>query len=301
MNGVTLRLLLLLYPRAWRARYGQELRYVIVRSTAAGRSPWRMGADVARAAAVVRAQALGIVGAGVTRHDRATGGCVLVLWAWVAIAISGAGLQKASEHWQGAVPTGDRGLATVAFTTVIAAAVCGAVIVLAGVAVTVPRVVAMLVGGGWSDIRGPVRWAVGVTVIAAAWTLGLAIWAHRLGPVQRNGGDLLYGAVVMGWGLCVAVTLAAWTAVASLLARQIGLGRRLLVTEAVLAAVATGAMAVMSVATLVWWRSVGSVAPGFFGGGSVATPVTAAVILMAVATVLGAAGTARAARALDLI
>jgi hypothetical protein len=301
MNRVALRLLLLLYPRAWRARYGQELRYVIVRSTAAGRSPWRIGADVARAAAVVRAQALGIVGGGLTRHDRATGGCVFVLWAWIAFVIAGAGLQKASEHWQGAVPTGERGLATVAFTTVIAAAVLGTVVVLAGVAVTVPRVVAMLVGGGWSDIRRPVWRAVAATVIASAWTLGLAIWAHRLGPVQRNGGDPLYEAVVMGWGLSVAVTLAAWTAVASVLARQIGLGHRLLVTEAVLAAAATGAMAVMSVATLVWWRSVGAVAPGFFGGGSVTTPVTAAVILMTAATVLGAAGTARAARALDLI
>jgi hypothetical protein len=301
VNRVALRLLLLLYPRAWRARYGQELRYVIVRSTAAGRSPWRIGADVARAAAVVRAQALGIVGGGLTRHDRATGGCVFVLWAWIAFVIAGAGLQKASEHWQGAVPTGERGLATVAFTTVIAAAVLGTVVVLAGVAVTVPRVVAMLVGGGWSDIRRPVWRAVAATVIASAWTLGLAIWAHRLGPVQRNGGDPLYEAVVMGWGLSVAVTLAAWTAVASLLARQIELGHRLLVTEAVLAAAATGAMAVMSVATLVWWRSVGAVAPGFVGGGSVTTPVTAAVILMAVATVLGAAGTARAARALDLI
>lgn len=301
MNRVVLGLLLLLYPRAWRARYGQELQHVIAQTTAAGRSPWRTAVDVARAAAMVRAQALGIVGAGVTRQDRTTGGCVLVLWAWAVFVVAGAAVQKASEHWQGAVPAGDRALPTAAFATFVTAAAVGGVVVLGGIVVTLPRVVAMLAGGGWPQIRGPVLRAAGLTLVAAVWTLGLALWAHRLGSVARNGGNPLYGGAFVGWALSVAVSLAAWTTVASLIARHIGLGRRLLVAEALLAAAATGAMAVMSVAAVVWWRSVGDVAPGVFAGGSAATPMTAAAVLMAGAMCLGIAGSARAMRELGLV
>ena len=92
--------------------------------------------------------------------------------------------------------------------------------------------------------------------------------------------------------------LIGWTAVAAIIARQIGLGRRLLVAEAGLAAATAGAMAAMSVASLVWWWSVATVAPGFLGGGALVTPVTAAVILMVLATSVGLAGAARAAREL---
>lgn len=301
MNRVVLGLLLLLYPRAWRARYGQQLRHVIAQTTAAGRSSWRTGVDVARAAAAVRAKALGIVGAGVTRQDRAIGGCVLVLWAWAAFVVAGAAVLKTSEHWQGAVPTGDRALPTAAFAALVTAAGVGTVMVLGGIAVTLPRVVAMLSGGGWPQIRGPVLRAASVTLVAAVWTLGLAVWAHRLGSVARNGGNTLFGGAFVGWALSVAVSLAAWTAVASLIARHIGLGRRLLVAEALLAGAGTCAMAVMSVAAVVWWWSVGRVAPGVFSGASAATPVVVAIVLMAGSTCLGIAGTTRAARELGLV
>jgi len=226
---------------------------------------------------------------------------VLVLWAWAAFVVAGAVVQKGSEHWQVAVPAGDRAVPTAAFAALVGTAAIGSVMVLAGMALTLSRVVAMLSGGGWREVRGRACWAAGLTVVAAVWTVGRGIWAHRIGTAGRNGEDHLYGAAVLGRGLSVAAALIAWTAAAAFVARQIALGRRLLVAEAVLAATTTAAMAAMSIASLVWWRSVANAAPGFVGGGSAASPVVAAVIVMAVATSFGVVGTARAARELRLM
>jgi len=290
--------LLLLFPRAWRARYGGELTQLVAETVAAGQSPWRVGGDLVRAAAAERARSLGLIGDAFSRTDRATGGCLAVLWAWVAFVVAGAVVQKASEQWQGAVPAGDRALPTVAFAVLVAGAAFASVAVLAGIALTVPRIGVMLAAGGWSTIRGPVRRAAGLTLAAAAGTVGLAAWAHALGATQRNGADHLYGAAFVALGLVGVAALVAWATVAARIARRIGLGGRLLAAEVGFAIATTLAMAMMSVASLLWWQTVAGVAPGFFAGGRVGGPVAAAVTLMVTATLVGAAGSARAIREL---
>ena len=298
MNRRVIAGLLLLFPPGWRARYGEELSQLVADTVAAGQSPWRVGGDLARAAAAERARSLGLVGDPVSRTVRATGGCLAVLWAWVAFVVAGAVVQKASEYWQGAVPAGDRAVPTVAFSVLVAGAVVASVAVLAGIALAVPRIGVMLAAGGWSAIRAPVRRAAGLTLAAAAWTVGLATWAHTLGPAQRNGADHLYGAAFAAVGLVGVATLLAWTAVAARIARRIGLSKRLLVAEAGFAITTTVAMAAMSAASVLWWQTVAGAAPGFFAGGRVGGPMAAAVTLMFAATLVGAAGSTRAIRQL---
>ncbi len=267
--------LLLLFPRAWRARYGEELAQLVAETVAAGQSPWRVGADLVRTAAAERARSLGLIGDAVSRTDRATGGCLAVLWAWIGFVVAGAVVQKASEQWQGAIPAGDQALPTSAFAVIVAGAIVASVAVLAGIALTVPRIGVMLAAGGWSAIRGPVRRAAGLTLVAAAGTVGLAVWAQTLSSAARNGADHLYGAAFVALGLAGVATLVAWTAVAARIARRIDLGRRLLVAEAGIAVVTTVAMAAMSVASLLWWQTVAGAAPGFFAGGRVSGPMAA--------------------------
>ncbi len=299
MTPRVLGLLLLLYPRAWRARYADELAYVVAEATAAGGSSWGIGADLVRGATRERARALGLTGAGLTPVERATGGCVAVLWAWAAFVAAGAVVQKTSEHWQGAVPAPDRTVPGAAFVALVTCGAVGGALVLVGIALTLPRIVAMLAGGGWAAIRGPARRAAAATLVAIAWAVVLGVWARRLSAVQRDGGDHLYGVAFVGWALAVVVALIAWAAVAAIIARRIALSRRLLVAETACAATTTGAMALMSVAAVVWWRAVADVAPGFFGAGP--APIAGAVALMTGATLLGIAGTSRAARELRLV
>jgi hypothetical protein len=298
MNRVVTSMLLSLFPRGWRARYGEELTQLVDETIAAGQSPWRVGSDLVRAAAAERARGLGLVGTGFSRADRATSGCLVVLWAWIAFVVAGAMVQKGSEHWQGAVPAGDRALPAAAFAVLVAGAVFASIAVLAGIALTVPRIGVMRVSGGWDAVRGPVLRAAGLTLAAAAGTAGLASWAHAIGPAQRNGADQLYGAAFLALVLVGVAALVAWTAVAARIARRIGLGRQLLLAETAFAGATTVAMAVMSAASLVWWRTVAGAAPGFFAGGPDGGPVTAAVALMVMATLVGAAGSARARREL---
>lgn len=301
MNRWVIAGLLLLFPRAWRARYGQELTQLVDETVAGGQSRWRVGGDLARAAAAERARSLGLIGAACNRTDRATGGCLAVLWAWVAFVVAGVMVQKASEQWQGAVPAGDRALPAVAFAVLVAGAAFGSVAVLAGTALTVPRIRVMLAAGGWSAIRGLVLRAAGLTLAAAAGTVGLAAWAHTLGPAQRSGAGHPYAAAILALALVGVVgvaALVAWTAVAARIARQIGLGGRLLVAEAGLAVATTVAMAVMSVSSLLWCQTVADAAPGFFAGWQVGGSVAVAVTMMLAATLVGAAGSARALREL---
>ena len=126
----------------------------------------------------------------------------------------------------------------------------------------------------------------------------MAVWAQTLSSAARNGADHLYGAAFVALGLAGVATLVAWTAVAARIARRIDLGRRLLVAEAGIAVVTTVAMAAMSVASLLWWQTVAGAAPGFFAGGRVSGPMAVAVTVMVAATLVGAAGSARALREL---
>jgi hypothetical protein len=296
--------LLRLYPAAWRARYGEELQALLVESSAGGRVPWRARLDVALAGGRERLRAAGLAGDGLPPHERARSGSLLVLCAWALFVVGGAGVQKFSEHWQGATPAAGRGVPSGAFLALVVTAAIGSVLVLAGVASAAPSLLAFLRGGGWPAIRGRVLTAAFLSCLTVAAMAPLVGWAHVLTVRQRNGLDLGYGIAFGFWVALAAAGLLAWTGAAVSTARQLSLPATTLRYQARVASAVTVAMAVMTTATAVWWAALASSAPWFLAGrpvGSAASPLApqllAAATLMLVATLLGALGAFRSVTA----
>jgi hypothetical protein len=288
---VTGGLLLRLYPRAWRLRYGAELQELIVETSGGGRIPWRVRLDVAAGAVRERLRAGGLAG-DPPPGERTRGGALLVLCAWTIFVVGGVVVQKFSEHWQGAVPAGARGLPSAAFDVLIGAAAFGTVLVLAGIAAALPALVRFLGDGGWLLVRRHVVVAGALTVAAGGGGAVLIWWAHGLTEAQRNGADSAYTAAAAVAGLVLLACLAAWTIAAVACARRLHLPHGVLVLEASLATGAALAMLAMTAATAIWWGAVARHAqPSFFGQASPLAPqMLLATALMLTATVSGAFG-----------
>jgi hypothetical protein len=293
------------YPPAWRARYGEELEALVAASSDGGRIPWRIRLDLLRVGSRERLRSWGLGGPEVTPGEQARAGALLVLCAWVLFVVAGAVVQRFSEHWQGVTPASDRGLAAAAYGTLVVAATLGAVLVLAGVACALPRLAAFVRAGGWGEIRTPVRRAVWLSGLATATTIALVFWAHHLNTGQRNGHDLGYQAGFAVWALVGLASLVAWTATAVTVARRIRFTDRMLKVETALAAAVSLTMLTMTIATAVWWGALAHFAPWALherSSGPAASPITLQLItaglLMAIATALAIAGTARAVHVL---
>lgn len=303
MSGISLQALLRFYPRAWRARYGDELAALIMQSSGSRRPPWRVSSDIVLAGCRERLRAAGIAGDGLTPHDRAQSGVMLVLWAWVLFVLGGIGVAKVSEHWQAAVALSSRGLPAAAFDALVIAAAIGSLLVLSGIALTCLNLRRFLSAGGWTKVRRPVIRAAILTVLLVVATILLADWAHHLTNLQRNGHDNAYTGVFVLWILLFVACLFSWATATAVTARQIGIRERLLAVETSLAVAVSVAMTVMTVATAVWWGAVAQSAPWFFAGtrpGSVGTVLPLNLVipacLMVIATALGTGGAARAIR-----
>jgi hypothetical protein len=294
--------LLRLYPPSWRLRYGDELETLILDMSGGGRVPWRIRADVAATGGRERLRAAGL--GGDSPDARVRGGASLVLWAWALFVVAGAIVQKTSEHWQQALPAGSHTAATVAFGSLIGVAVAAAVLVVAGIALTLPALTRFAGAGGWAQIRRPVTRAVAITAGFVVATVGLVAWAHGLSPRDRQGHDTAYTLVATVWALFGAGTLGAWTLAATRTAARLTLPASLLRVEARLATAVTAALGVIAAVTAVWWVSVATVAPTALTGslgsrGSAFVPqLVLAMVLMLVALGLAGAGARRATRAL---
>jgi hypothetical protein len=295
--------LLRVYPPAWRARYGEELSVLIEEIDAGARMSWRLRLDVVRAGVVERARALGLKA--LLPRDRAREGTLLVLYAWMLFVLGGFGVQRASEHWKAVTPTAKRALPSAAFDVLFLTAGVGSLLVLVGVAVSLPRLIELLRKGGWAQIRRRILRAALLTLVTAAATKGLVAWAHALSPAARNGGDHLYGGVFLAWVLLFAACLFAWANAAAATARNLTLPLKTLRTEVRLGAAVSAAMAVMTIATAVWWGALADAAPWFFDGrppgsnaSALASNMIAPVLVMLCAASLGLIGATRAMKAL---
>lgn len=277
-----------LYPPDWRERYGDELQALIVDMSGEGGVPWRQRADVVAAAGREWLRRL-------ARDDREPRermhrATAMVLCAWAAFMIAGAIVQKSSEHWQAALG-GGRPEADVAFAALIFGAALGGSLVLSGIALTVPAMWRFLRDGNWPRIRRPLTVAAVLTAVWIATGAALIAWVHGLGAG-------------IAWGLLGAAALAAWTAAAIRIARQLTLPAAILRIEGLLAIATSVTMAAMTVATGAWWVIVGSTSPGALSGtvGPGHSPLRLALIvaltLMIGAVALATAGARRAAATL---
>lgn len=303
----TSRLLLRCYPPAWQARYGEELEALIVESSGGERVPWRVGFDVVLAGGRERLRTTW-PGNGAAPSERARGGALLVLCAWTLFVVAGAGAQKASEHWQAVTPAASRDLPATALDVLVVMATGAGVLVAIGITATLPALATFLRGGGWPAIRRRVLVAALLSGAAIAATVALVIWAHGLTDRQRAGHDTAYEIAFLAWALLGIAGLSAWTAAAITTARKLRLSVATLALQARLACAVTVAMGLMTAATAVWWAALADAAPWFLAGrrvGEAASPVApqlvAVTALMALATLLGAAGAQRAIRAVPVL
>ena len=241
------------YPPAWRARYGQELEELIAEATGGGRVPWRTRLDIARSGTRERLRASGLTGDGVPPDERSRAGSLLVLCAWMTFVVAGTTVQKLSEHWQDATPRSQQALPAAAFAALTGAAAIGSALVVLGIACAFPALLALVRAGGWRDIRGVILRALAVTAVAVVSTAALVAWAHRLSARARSGHDLAYALGFSAWSLVMLVLVVCWTIAAVSTARRLDLSARLLRVEARLAAGVCATMAVMTVATALWW------------------------------------------------
>jgi hypothetical protein len=286
------RLLLGLYPREWRARYGPELDELISQ-TSGGHGPGpRATADLVASAVRERLHAAGLAG-DVPPGERVRGGALLVLWSWLLFVLAGLSLQKLSEHWQASLSSTGRAYSSTAFDVLVVTAPLASALVLVAAATALPSLVSFLRAGGWTQLRRPVVTSVAITACALAATIALVAWADGLSEGQRNGHDLAYAAGFLGWALVVAACLTSWTATAAAVLRRIDLSAGRLRLDAWIAAGVTAAMALMSALTIVWWAELPARAP--MAGADARLALT--VALMLAASSLGAIGAARALRA----
>jgi hypothetical protein len=278
------------YPAAWRARYGEELEELIRESTGGGRVPWRMRLEIARSGIRERLRVSGLMGDGVSPDARSRAGSLLVLCAWMMFVVAGAIVQKLSEHWQEATPRSQQALPAAAFVALTVAAAIGSALVVLGIACAGPALLALVRAGGWRDIRGVILRALAVTAVAGMSTTALVVWAHRLPARARSGHDLAYVVGFCAWSLVMLVFVASWTIAAVSTARRLDLSERLLRFEARLAVGVCTTMAVMTVATALWWSALAD-APS-----ATALQLAIALLLMLGSTSLGTAGAVRAFR-----
>ncbi len=210
-------------------------------------------------------------------------------------------MQKASEHWQSATPASGRDVPAAAFTVLEIVAAIASVLVLAGIAAALPRLIARVRAGEVTGLRRPLLRAIASSLITVAAGVPLVLWASSLSAAQRNGHDTLYGLAWGGTVLLAIISLSAWTAAAVAAAARTPLSGRLLRFELVVGGVVTVAMAAMSAAAIVWWIALASSAPGFAGadvGTLVLEPrALLPTLAMLAATALASVGTAGAFRA----
>ncbi len=294
--------LLRAYPPSWRQRYGEELEFLIVETSGGGRVPWRTRLDVLLAGTRERIRSAGLAPDG-SPADRVRGSALVILCAWALFVLGGMIVGKSSEHWQDAVPSHSGALASVAYTVLIAAALCGSALVIGGVAAAVPSFARLLRRGGWRQVRRPLGRAALAAAALAAATAALALWGGSLDAHQRNGGDTAYAIGFVVWALGVAATIATLTAAAVAIANRLELSNRVLRVQTWLGAGTAVAMAAIGAATVVWWLAVAvaGAAPWFLsgrtaaaGGSALSPQLLAAVAMMAVGTLLGAKAARRA-------
>ena len=301
------RRLLLLYPRAWRARYGEEFIALLSQIGEGGPISSRMRRDVVRAGLGERLRASGFA-SGAPAAVRARSGALLVLCAWMLFAVAGARVQKFSEHWQSATPQSARGVPAIAIDVLEGAAALGGALVLAGIALALPRALAYLRSGGWPVVRRAVLRASALTAVAIGATAALAVWAQQLDTAQRNGASSAYSGAFVLCALLLVAALGAWTTVAVSLARALELSGRVLRIESLLAGAICASMLAMTLATATWWGALGRVAPWVLHGaadGSHSSSFTLSLFvpsaLMAVATCFAAFGAITSLRGSRLI
>ncbi len=296
--------LMRLYPPAWRSRYGDELEALILASEADGSGGWRTTIDLAGAGLRERLRGWGLSGDG-PQEERNRGALLLVLVSWALMVLGGGTVQRFSEHWEAGTPVSARAFPAAVFEVLVIAGALGCAFLATGILIALPSLMRLLRAGGRPGIGRPVARACFTTLVAVTATVCLAGWAQGLSNAQRNGGDAAYSVAFLAWAGVMAATLLAWTAAAVACGLRIELSRRVMRAEAWLCVAVAVASITATAAACLWWASLAAHAPWVLqgslpgmGGSALAAPLLLAASLMALGTVMAAAGARICARGL---
>jgi hypothetical protein len=269
------------YPERWRRRYGDELTALLEDTYGPGRIPWRSQLGLARSGSAQRLRDWGV--AGPARSPLA--GSLLVLWAWAAFVVAGAGFVKLAEHWQDAVPAGRALLPTVGYDVTFCAGLAGAAIIAAAAVVCARPVRAFVADGRWREVSHLLWPAVALTVVSLSTVTAMGLWARHLSQYDRNGGSWPYGLLADVVALLITATIGWWAAVVTGTARRMELPAPVLRVCGGLAVALAVVMAVLVGGAVIWWGAIAARAPWFLGG---TPPGTAGTVAPALLVLIGA-------------
>jgi hypothetical protein len=183
------------------------------------------------------------------------------------------------------------------------AAFVGVLIVALATVVAIPSFIRMVRAGDFGPGRSPLARALVVTSVTLVAGSGIAIWAHQIGPSQRNGGSLPYTAVGMVGAALVVASIASCTAAVVAAASRLELSDRVCRLYRVLALALTVAMAAILGGVIAWWVAMATRAPRFLDTalltlprGSVPPALIVACVLMVVGLAVSLFGAGRVLR-----
>ena len=260
------------YPLRWRERYGEEMVALLDDSLARRRPGLRLWCGVASAGCRQRVRAARTFSSRATACELRRAGSLIVLGAWSAFVVGGAGFAKASEHFSSSLTSRTRSWPQVTYDVVVAAGVGGFLLVGVAALALVPSLVRHLRRGGARTTLRELRPAAATILLASLATVGLDRWAHRLTSLQRNGGDGFYSLAYVAWGIIGFLAVALVTICVVNVVRTMELSSRLLRVEAALARVVAVTMFVATGAALSWWVVMDQRAPAFLTGSSRGAP-----------------------------
>lgn len=282
------RIVLRLYPRAWRERYREECEALLDDHGVDARTL----ADMVRGALDARTRDL--AGAPAERRQRtALAAC---LWAATASAASVAGFAKMAEYDDFTRAAARHAPVAAARDLIFAGAAIVALAVCAAGLVVAAALWRDLRGGSHAELLRPLAALAGAAAVLALALVLLVVFAHTASP--RPPHDPRNLAVVGAWLAVSAVAVAVGLVAAGGIVLRVTLDARALRLAVGAAWAAAGGMCLAASGLVLWGAALEAASPRVFGlpdGGFLATPAPAT---WAAQVVFGAAGAAFAVIAL---
>lgn len=299
-----MRLLLRLYPAAWRARYGEEFTALLEDQPL---TP-RIALDTLLGALDAHLTAMWSHGGRLHVMNKLRSSQIVVFCAYICFVVAGMGFQKMTEYDDFAAARSHT-LVGVTFGVVVAGAALSLLAVLAG---GVPLALAAL-RFAWERKRWDIALLLSTPALALAVLLGYGaflLYVVNNGAAQFSRSaqtgvslrDKVFFALLVG-GFAVAAVVSTWAVCSAI--RRAEISASLFRFARVPALVTAVVMLAVAVATLLWGLGLRGVDPGLMSGndGVVATNTTLSwltiVAVMGLASVVALIASLRGLRAAD--
>jgi hypothetical protein len=294
------RVVLSLYPRRWRDRYGEEFAALLIDTAAASGWPARIGFIAEAGSWALDAHLHSALGTGGRlMPDRIRRAVATVACAAIVFIVAGCGFAKMIDDPAYTMARRQHAAVGTSFDILRVAAVVAGLAILAGALPLAWAVIRQAIAGHRADL---IRLLLIPPAAVISWlAVVLIIVAFYHHPQAHSAANIAVVALIMLLGAAAAVACA-WATVAIL--RRADLAPGLLRPEVIPMAVLSACMAVVTGADLSWGLAIRSADGALFhsDNGLLATAMPpswiAGVLVLAAVTVITAASTVRVAREL---